>query len=581
MKRTHNNGELRLSDVSKEVSLIGWVAKKRNLGNLVFIDLRDRYGYTQLVFDSSFEEITNKIKNEYVLNVKGIVVKRKDANSNLATGEIEVNVTFVNIVNTSELTPFIIADKTDALEDTRLKYRYLDLRRPVMQENLITRHKITKSMRNYLDNLDFIEIETPLLTKATPEGARDYLVPSRINAGKFYALPQSPQLFKQLLMISGLERYYQIARCFRDEDLRSDRQPDFTQLDIETSFMSESEIMDLVEGLFLNILKDVKGYDLKLPLRKFTYKEVMDTYGSDKPDTRLGFELQDVSEIFANNNSDLLKDTAADGTFKAIVGKGLASDLSRKDIDALTLEVKKNGGSFLTFGKVSDNTFTGALTKLVSKEEESELFSKLNLEENDIVFLSAHLSWEKVCKAMGALRNELARRFVSVDKSDYDMLWVVDFPLFEYDEEKGTYTSTHHPFTRPYDEDIKYLDTDPSKVRAHHYDLVMNGYELGSGSLRIYNEAMQKKVFEIIGLSDEEIENQFGFFINAFKYGTPPHGGVAFGLDRIALILTESETIRDVIAFPKNASAVCPMSEAPSLASAKQLKELHIKIEKE
>lgn len=579
MKRTHNNGELRLSDVSKEVSLIGWVAKKRNLGNLVFIDLRDRYGYTQLVFDSSFEDITNKIKNEYVLNVKGIVVKRKDANSNLATGEIEVNVTFVNIINTSELTPFIIADKTDALEDTRLKYRYLDLRRPVMQENLITRHKITKSMRKYLDNLDFIEIETPLLTKATPEGARDYLVPSRINAGKFYALPQSPQLFKQLLMISGLERYYQIARCFRDEDLRSDRQPDFTQLDIETSFMSESEIMDLVEGLFLNILKDVKGYDLKLPLRKFTYKEVMDTYGSDKPDTRLGFELEDVSEIFANNNSDLLRDIATNATFKAIVGKGLANDLSRKDIDALTLEVKKNGGSFLTFGKVSDNTFTGALTKLVSKEEESKLFSKLKLEENDIVFLSAHLSWEKVCKAMGALRNQLTRRFVSVDKSEYDMLWVVDFPLFEYDEESNSYTSTHHPFTRPYDEDIKYLNTDPSKVRAHHYDLVMNGYELGSGSLRIYNEAMQKKVFEIIGLSNEEIENKFGFFINAFKYGTPPHGGVAFGLDRIALILTQSETIRDVIAFPKNASAVCPMSEAPSYAGDKQLKELHIKIE--
>lgn len=579
MKRTHNNGELRLSDVSKEVSLIGWVAKKRNLGNLVFIDLRDRYGYTQLVFDSSFEDITNKIKNEYVLNVKGIVVKRKDANSNLATGEIEVNVTFVNIINTSELTPFIIADKTDALEDTRLKYRYLDLRRPVMQENLITRHKITKSMRKYLDNLDFIEIETPLLTKATPEGARDYLVPSRINAGKFYALPQSPQLFKQLLMISGLERYYQIARCFRDEDLRSDRQPDFTQLDIETSFMSESEIMDLVEGLFLNILKDVKGYDLKLPLRKFTYKEVMDTYGSDKPDTRLGFELEDVSEILANNDSDLLRDIATNATFKAIVGKGLANELSRKDIDALTLEVKKNGGSFLTFGKVSDNTFTGALTKLVSKEEESELFSKLKLEENDIVFLSAHLSWEKVCKAMGALRNQLTRRFVSVDKSEYDMLWVVDFPLFEYDEESNSYTSTHHPFTRPYDEDIKYLNTDPSKVRAHHYDLVMNGYELGSGSLRIYNEAMQKKVFEIIGLSNEEIENKFGFFINAFKYGTPPHGGVAFGLDRIALILTQSETIRDVIAFPKNASAVCPMSEAPSYAGDKQLKELHIKIE--
>lgn len=579
MKRTHNNGELRLSDVSKEVSLIGWVAKKRNLGNLVFIDLRDRYGYTQLVFDSSFEDITNKIKNEYVLNVKGIVVKRKDANSNLATGEIEVNVTFVNIINTSELTPFIIADKTDALEDTRLKYRYLDLRRPVMQENLITRHKITKSMRKYLDNLDFIEIETPLLTKATPEGARDYLVPSRINAGKFYALPQSPQLFKQLLMISGLERYYQIARCFRDEDLRSDRQPDFTQLDIETSFMSESEIMDLVEGLFLNILKDVKGYDLKLPLRKFTYKEVMDTYGSDKPDTRLGFELEDVSEILANNDSDLLRDIATNATFKAIVGKGLANDLSRKDIDALTLEVKKNGGSFLTFGKVSENTFTGALTKLVSKEEESELFSKLKLEENDIVFLSAHLSWEKVCKAMGALRNQLTRRFVSVDKSEYDMLWVVDFPLFEYDEESNSYTSTHHPFTRPYDEDIKYLNTDPSKVRAHHYDLVMNGYELGSGSLRIYNEAMQKKVFEIIGLSNEEIENKFGFFINAFKYGTPPHGGVAFGLDRIALILTQSETIRDVIAFPKNASAVCPMSEAPSYAGDKQLKELHIKIE--
>ncbi len=579
MKRTHNNGELRLSDVSKEVSLIGWVAKKRNLGNLVFIDLRDRYGYTQLVFDSSFEDITNKIKNEYVLNVKGIVVKRKDANSNLDTGEIEVNVTFVNIINTSELTPFIIADKTDALEDTRLKYRYLDLRRPVMQENLITRHKITKSMREYLDNLDFIEIETPLLTKATPEGARDYLVPSRVNKGKFYALPQSPQLFKQLLMISGLERYYQIARCFRDEDLRSDRQPDFTQLDLEVSFMSEAEIMLLVENLFHKILNDVKGYDLKLPLRKFTYKEVMDTFGSDKPDTRLGFELVDVSEIFANNESDLLKGMSQNGTFKAIVGKGLANDVSRKDIDALTMEVKKNGGSFLTYAKISENALTGGLSKLVSEEESSKLFDKLKLEENDLVLLSAHNSWERVCKSMGALRNELAKRFANVDNNEFDMLWVVDFPLFEYDEETKTYSSTHHPFTRPYEEDIKYLDSDPSKVRAHHYDLVMNGYELGSGSLRIYNEEMQKKVFKIIGLSDEEIENKFGFFINAFKYGTPPHGGVAFGLDRIALILTGSETIRDVIAFPKNASAVCPMSEAPSFASKKQLEELHLKIE--
>lgn len=581
MKRTHNNGQLNLSNVGEEVTLIGWIAKKRNLGNIVFVDLRDRYGITQIVFDSSFEVQTDKLKNEFIIQVEGKVNKRKDCNTNLKTGEIEIEAVSLNIVNVSELTPLIIADETDALEDIRMKYRYLDLRRPVMQQKLMTRHKITRSVRDYLDNLDFIEIETPLLTKATPEGARDYLVPSRVNQGKFYALPQSPQLFKQLLMISGMERYYQIARCFRDEDLRSDRQPDFTQIDIEMSFMSEEDIKSIIEDLFAKMLKDVKGFDLHLPLKRFSFKDAMNMYGSDKPDTRIGFELNDITQLLANNKSVLFKSIIdQQGYFKAIVAKSLATDISRKDIDTLTEVAKKNGASFLTWGKVNKNTLEGSLSKLLNENQQTLLINQLKLSDSDVVLVGGAIRWENVCKGMGAVRNSLGKRFAKLKNDDFDLLWIEDFPLFEYNEEKDSYDSTHHPFTRPYDEDIKFLDTNPGMVRAHHYDVVMNGYELGSGSLRIYDSEMQRKIFSIIGLSKEEIENKFGFFINAFKYGTPPHGGIAFGLDRIAMILTNSDNIREVIAFPKNASAVCPMSEAPSYASPSQLEDLHLKLEK-
>lgn len=579
MERTHHNGELSLANVNKKVTLVGWVSKKRNLGNIAFIDLRDRSGICQIFFDSSFEKEISKIKNEYVLQVVGVVRKRKDPNPNLKTGEIEVVASSLNIVNTSEQTPFIIADDTDGLEDLRLKYRYLDLRRPIMQERLMVRHNITKSVRNYFDSLGFVEVETPLLIKTTPEGARDYLVPSRVNPGKFYALPQSPQLFKQLLMIGGLEKYYQIARCFRDEDLRSDRQPDFTQIDIEMSFVSEEQIMEVIEGMYVKLLKDVKNYDLKVPLRRLKFVDAMNKYGSDKPDTRYGFEIEDVTKILRNSKSTLLSsiNESKEATFKVILLKKMADKFTRKDLDALTEVAKKNGAKFLSWGKMNEN-LEGSLAKLLSEKEAKELVKKLNIEKDDIVFLSGAQKWENACKIMGAVRKDLARRFVKLEKDTFDLLWIVDFPLFEYDEEKGIFASRHHPFTRPYDEDVKYLETDPGRVRAHHYDVVMNGYELGSGSLRIYDPKMQRKVFEILGYSEKEIENKFSYFINAFKYGTPPHGGIAFGLDRIAMILNNTDSIRDVIAFPKNASAICPMSDAPTYVSEEQLKELHLKI---
>lgn len=579
MNRTHKNGELRISHLGQEVTLIGWVAKKRNFGSIVFIDLRDRYGITQVVLNDSFQEIASKIKNEYIITVTGIVEKRANTNPNLVTGEIEVNGSKIDIINVSEPLPMIIADETDALEDTRMKYRYLDLRRPLMQQKLITRHHIIKSMREYLDALDFIEVETPVLTKATPEGARDYLVPSRVNPGKFYALPQSPQLFKQLLMVAGMERYYQVARCFRDEDLRSDRQPDFTQMDIETSFLSEDEILTLLEGMYVKLLKDVKNYDLVAPLRRIKFVDAMNTYGIDKPDTRIPYHLVEVGEIFSQNEASIFKEALANGKghVKAINVKGKASEISRKDLDKLSELAKKYRCKGLMAIKMVHNTLEGSIVKSLSEEEKIALIKKMKIEENDIVFMVSNMVWEHACNAMGQVRLAVGRRFFDFTDT-YDLLWIIDFPLFEYDYDTNTYNSTHHPFTRPYAEDVPLLYTDPSKVRAHHYDLVMNGYELGSGSLRIYDQEIQRKVFSIIGLSDQEIETKFGFFINAFKYGTPPHGGVAFGVDRIAMILTNSESIRDVIAFPKNQSATCTMTDAPTPVSEQQLRDLSISV---
>lgn len=577
MNRTHVNGELRISDVGKKVSLIGWVAKRRNLGSLVFIDLRDRTGITQILVDETLTDAVKSVRNEYILNVEGTVIERTSKNANLPTGEIEVKAEKIEIINTAAQTPFIIADETDALEDTRLKYRYLDLRRPVLQQKLFTRAKIVKAMHQYLDDNGFIEVETPVLAKSTPEGARDYLVPSRVHPGCFYALPQSPQQFKQLLMVAGFERYYQVARCFRDEDLRADRQLDFTQLDIEVSFMSQNEILTMTEGLLKKIMKDVKGIDIETPFRRFTYKDAINTYGSDKPDTRFGLKFVEVKDIFANSEfKAFATGLELKGTIKAMVVDN-AHDYSRKDTDALTDLAKKNGASGLVVLKYIDNQLQGSAVKFFSEIEKQQLVERLNLTNNQMVLITSG-NWIKASTALGAVRSYLGKKLHLYDPSTFDFLWIVDFPLLEYSEEDQRYYSVHHPFTRPNDEDLPLLESDPLSVRSYAYDIVLNGYELGGGSLRIYDCDMQEKMFEILSLSKEEISNRFGFFIDALKYGTPPHGGLALGLDRVAMILTNSESLRDVIAFPKNANAKCPMSDAPTEVDQKQLDELHIKI---
>lgn len=577
MNRTHVNGELRISDVGKKVSLIGWVAKRRNLGSLVFIDLRDRTGITQILVDETLTDSVKSVRNEYILNVEGTVIERTSKNANLPTGEIEVKAEKIEIINTAAQTPFIIADETDALEDTRLKYRYLDLRRPVLQQKLFTRAKIVKAMHQYLDDNGFIEVETPVLAKSTPEGARDYLVPSRVHPGCFYALPQSPQQFKQLLMVAGFERYYQVARCFRDEDLRADRQLDFTQLDIEVSFMSQNEILTMTEGLLKKIMKDVKGIDIETPFRRFTYKDAINTYGSDKPDTRFGLKFVEVKDIFANSEfKAFATGLEPKGTIKAMVVDN-AHDYSRKDTDALTDLAKKNGASGLVVLKYIDDQLQGSAVKFFSEIEKQQLVERLNLTNNQMVLITSG-NWIKASTALGAVRSYLGKKLHLYDPSTFDFLWIVDFPLLEYSEEDQRYYSVHHPFTRPNDEDLPLLESDPLSVRSYAYDIVLNGYELGGGSLRIYDCDMQEKMFEILSLSKEEISNRFGFFIDALKYGTPPHGGLALGLDRVAMILTNSDSLRDVIAFPKNANAKCPMSDAPTEVDQKQLDELHIKI---
>ena len=572
--RTHNNGELRLSDVNKQVHLIGWVSKIRNLGSIVFIDLRDRYGYTQ-VFVNENNEVVDKIKSEYLIEVDGIVRKRENPNKNLKTGDIEVIAKEINIINTSKLPPFLIQDDTDALEDTRLKYRYLDLRRPKMLRFLMIRNAICKSTRAYLDSLDFIEVETPFLTISSPEGARDYLVPSRIKKGSFYALPQSPQIFKQLLMVAGLERYYQIARCFRDEDLRADRQPDFTQIDIETSFLSQDEILTLLENLIAKIFKDVINYDVKLPLRRLPYKEALDLYGSDKPDTRFDMKLIDLN--FLNRiGPDAFKNSE---TIKGIIIKNEALNTTRKVLDELNLTGKKFGiHSFIALKYLNGN-LEGSFLKFFDEDIKEELLKKTKLEENDLLLI-ANGKYRSTCFALGAIRSLYGKKLHLIKENSHDLLYIVDFPLFQLDEE-GHYVSEHHPFTRPRDEDLKYLDSDPLKVYGACYDMVIDGYETLSGSLRIYDQEIQHKIFKILRLSEEQIRSKFGYFIDALQYGTPPHGGGAFGLDRLTMILSGTENIRDVIAFPKNLSATCPLTNAPMPVEEKQLKDLGIKVIKD
>ena len=574
--RTHTCGELRASDVNKEVTLIGWVGKKRNLGSLVFIDLRDHFGYTQIIAEEANFDCLKNIKNEYIIQVSGIVQLRNNKNPKLETGEIEVVANKINIVNTANLTPFIIADDTDALEDTRLKYRYLDLRRPVMKNYLMTRAKITRSLREYFDSYDFTEIETPILTLSTPEGARDYLVPSRTRKGSFFALPQSPQLFKQLLMIGGMERYYQIARCFRDEDLRADRQPDFTQVDIEMSFMNQDEILTLLENAIKKVFKDVKNLDIETPFRRIPWKIAMGKYGSDKPDTRFDMCLHDIKEDLKDIEFTAFKEAQ---DIRCIVVKNVASVTSRKVMDSLNDISKKYGIKQVTVLKYLNNEIEGSFTKFLNDEMKQNLVNHLTLENDDIIIIAAG-EFNKVCFALGALRTHYAKTLNLIKPNTFDFLWVVDFPLFDKLDD-GSYTSEHHPFTRPREEDYPLLDTAPEKVLSAAYDIVINGYEAGGGSLRIYDQEMQKKIFNILGFTDEDIKRKFGFFVDAFQYGTPPHGGAAFGLDRLTMIISGTDNIRDVIAFPKNLNAVCPMSNAPCPVDEQQLIDLGIEVRKD
>ena len=575
------NTELSIKNVDEEVELHGWVSKKRNLGGLIFIDLRDRSGIIQLVIrpEDNLDDVVSELRNEYVIRVKGIVSERESKNDKLATGEIEILVKELEILNTSLEIPFEISDDTTALEDTRLKYRYLDLRRNKLQENIITRHKLTMAIRKFLDQENFLEIETPILCKSTPEGARDYLVPSRVNPGKFYALPQSPQIFKQLLMVGGMERYFQIAKCFRDEDLRADRQPEFTQVDIEMSFVDEDDVMSMAERMIASVFKEVKNIDIQIPLMRMPYDEAMDKYGSDKPDLRFGMPIQNITDIFANTEISFIKSIIDEGGIvNCLVVKNAASNYSRKELDKLTDYVKTYRASGLAYLKL-ESEITGSLAKNMTEDEKAAIINNLELEENDLVLIvSGKRNIVKV--SLGALRCKLGNDLGLINPDDYKLLWVTDFPAFEYSEEEGRYMACHHPFTSPKDSDVEHLEGDLSKCYSKAYDMVINGYEAGGGSIRIHNQEVQSKMFKALGLSDEEVKEKFGFFVDALKYGTPPHGGLAFGLDRLTMLLVKTENIRDVISFPKTASASCLMSEAPNLVADHQLKELHIDLRK-
>lgn len=580
-KRTHMCGELSSNDIGKEVSLAGWVQKSRDLGGLLFLDLRDRTGIVQVIFDkekqtSLFDKATS-IRSEYVVLISGVVRKRDGAiNKKMKTGEIEVMATNVNVISKAETPPIYIEDDLNASESLRLKYRYLDLRRPVMQEKMFVRHKVNKLIRDYFYEKGFIEVETPFLTKTTPEGARDYLVPSRVQPGKFFALPQSPQLFKQILMVSGFDKYYQIVKCFRDEDLRADRQPEFTQLDMEMSFVEIDDIIGVIEDLMVEVFKKIKGVELSSPFKRITYKEAMERFGSDKPDIRFGMELKNLGDILANTEFKVFSSVLKNGgLIKAINAEGCGLKLSRKDIDSLGEFVKTYKAKGLAWINITEEGIKSPIAKFLNQQEIDKILEKMNAKKGDIIFIVGDKS-SIVHDSLGQLRLELANRFNLVDKDKLGLLWVTEFPLLEFDEEENRYVAKHHPFTSPMDEDIELLDKEPEKVRAKAYDIVLNGYELGGGSIRIHDSQLQEKMFKVLGFSKEQAWNKFGFLLEAFKYGTPPHGGLAIGIDRFIMLLTNTDNIRDVVAFPKTQSATCLMTEAPSFADEKQLEDLKI-----
>lgn len=584
LKRTYMCGQLREEHIGKTVTLMGWVAKARNMGGLVFVDIRDRSGISQIVFEPDNEELQKKageLHMEYVIAATGTVRRRSNVNDNIPTGKVEIEAKELRVLNTSEVPPFVITDDVKASEELRLKYRFLDLRRPTLVKTLEMRHKITQIARRYYDENGFLEIETPILTKSTPEGARDYLVPSRIYPGNFFALPQSPQQYKQLLMLAGMDRYFQIAKCFRDEDLRADRQPEFTQLDLEMSFVDEDDVMTINEGFLKTVFKEVLDFDVQLPLPRITWREAMDRFGSDKPDTRFGLELINMTDLFKDSSFKAFSDAVqAGGSVRAINAKGLSDKLTRKTLDSLVEFVKTYRAKGMAWLIIDENEIRGSIAKFFTPDELNAIKERAKAEPGDVILFVADKD-SVVYAALGALRCELASRFDLIEEGKFNLLWVTDFPLLEYSEEENRYVAMHHPFTMPKDEDIDMLESNPGAVRAKAYDIVLNGVELGGGSIRIFNSDLQQRMFEALGFTDEQAWARFGYLLNAFRYGTPPHGGMAYGLDRMVMLMAGKESIRDVIAFPKVKDSGELMVQSPDKVDEKQLQELGLAITKQ